>query len=1341
MSTSRRFGLVVSFCAATALVVWLHVAGRDWDGGHLLHPDERFLAMTVAAQRWPSSVREYFDEARSPTNPRNAGAAYYAYGTLPTTLLTGLATLVGADDAIATARLGRALNAGVSLLTVLLTGLLGWQAGRDLRIAALAALLQGCAVLPLQHAHFFVVDPLLTLFVTLALVVLTGRPRAGTWLAAGAVFGLALACKISVATLIVPIAVAALTAGPDGDGPIGARRSRRRALWRVAIAASAALVAFRVAQPDAFSGLWLASRWMQDLSISLRQASGAADVPPGIQWAARTPYLFAAKNLVVWGLGPALGVTVLAGWLAACVRVSRGDRSLLVLLTWTGVAAAHLAGGFVMAGRYLLPLYPALIVLAAWLLVTGWDRAARRDAHGGGHRWRGIAAAALTLVVGTTVAWAFAFSAIYRAPHTRVAASEWLYEHVPDGATIAVEHWDDALPLRLAPTLLPDRYRQVVLALYDEDTPEKLDTLVAALDRADYLVLSSQRLRDSIPRLPMRYPMTTRYYEALESGLLGFGLEASFEGAPRLGPWTVNDRGAEEAFSVYDHPPVRIYRKQPEWGAEHARRVLGDVDWSAIAVVPAVRARAWGSGAMLSSADMSKRKLRGTWTAQVAPGGLADQWPIATWALLLMALGLVGFPLVRPALRPLPDEGWLLARTAGPLLLAYAVWMPASVGWLTASRSGVTGVAAALAALSATAAWLQREALAQLWRTRRSLLCVEEALFWCAFLGFVLIRRLNPDLWHPQFGGEKPMDVAYLLATIRSESFPPLDPWFAGGTLNYYYFGFVVAAMPIKLTGLAPEVAYNLIVPTLFALTAAGAFAAVHTVVAALGYQGRRAWSLALVGPFFMVVCGNLTQARLVVTAILDGTFRSMPVAHWFWSATRAIPAPAGEPPPITEFPFFTFLYGDLHAHAMALPVTLLVLAIALAFVAGRDTRWTLARVAWLALALGALFPMNAWDYPTWTAASAAAVAVAAWASTPLSSFRMRALVGATGLAAVLATSRLLFRPFYATYVQTYGALTPWTGSRTGVLPYVEIHGLFLALIASAAVVAMRRRPWRDQWPGAAHPLLATVGVLALLGVALTLAVEVVALQGDSGRMNSVFKLYLQAWVLLSIAAAVAVAVLVRAWQDRGRSWSWPARLGTFVWATACVWLIVAAAAYAPMAVSARASDRMRPTAERTLDGLAFMRTAEYEEAGQSFPLRPDLVAIQWIREHLAGTPVIAEAHCPEYRWGARISVHTGLPTILGWRHHQGQQRAFLPIQSLQHRIDDITTLYASADRTAARRIVDRYGVDYVYVGPLERALYPAEGLAKFHASADWRPVYDSNGVTILHVRRTLAPR
>src|SRR5207253_1554584 len=110
----------------------------------------------------------------------------------------------------------------------------------------------------------------------------------------------------------------------------------------------------------------------------------------------------------------------------------------------------------------------------------------------------------------------------------------------------------------------------------------------------------------------------------------------------------------------------------------------------------------------------------------------------------------------------------------------------------------ILGCLALLLLAGAFASWRRSDEMLSFVRREWRLLLFAEGLFLLAFFFFREVRLLNPDLWHPVRGGEKPMDFAYFTAVTRSTTLPPYDPWFAGGYINYYYMGQFFAATLTK---------------------------------------------------------------------------------------------------------------------------------------------------------------------------------------------------------------------------------------------------------------------------------------------------------------------------------------------------------------------------------------------------------------------------------------------------------------------------------------------------------------------------------------------------------------
>lgn len=445
------------------------------------------------------------------------------------------------------------------------------------------------------------------------------------------------------------------------------------------IAALMALVVFRIGQPYAFKGLiGLNPKWLDDMKFISQLISGEIDYPPSHQWTGRAPYLFPLYNLFNYGLGIPFALAAWGGFFVGIYEILRHRKwNQLLMVLWVGGFFLYLGQQFVLVVRYYLPLYPFFAIYAAFFLVWLWD-------HAGAVRvpWRTVArtaaAAVIVVAVGYSAFWAAAFTSIYMRPVTRIAASKWIIHNVPLHSVIANEHWDDPLPMRVEGT---DPFGNMFKGLssssdgmiqnYGEDDESKRENIQKWLDEADYLVLSSNRLYQSIPRLPYRFPLTTKYYDWLFSGELGFDQIQEFTSYPQLFGISINDDSSDEAFTVYDHPKVLIFKKGARYSSENTARLLNSVDLSEVERLKPIDAVASKNGFRMSPEVLSANYAGGTWSQIFNPSDLVNQIPVVVWLVAIWLIGILAFPFTFVAFRRFADRGYAFAKMVGVLALAW----------------------------------------------------------------------------------------------------------------------------------------------------------------------------------------------------------------------------------------------------------------------------------------------------------------------------------------------------------------------------------------------------------------------------------------------------------------------------------------------------------------------------------------------------------------------------------------------------------------------------------------------------------------------------------------------
>jgi len=724
---------------------------------------------------------------------------------------------------------------------------------------------------------------------------------------------------------------------------------------------------------------------------------------------------------------------------------------------------------------------------------------------------------------------------------------------------------------------------------------------------------------------------------------------------------------------------------------------------------------------------------------------------IRLWAVSF-GLGLIALPIVLVPCKPLRDRGYAISKVLGALLVTYGAWLASTLKIAPFRLGSILASVGVLAGASILLILLRGNKMKSLILPRIRVIALTEAFF-IVFLALILLLiGFYPGI---KPGSEGMMDIGILNSVSRTEYFPAKDVWMGGENVNYYYFGHVLAATISKLCGVTPGDFYNPAKGLVFALFWLSVFA--------LGFSmtGRALYGLLAV--FLVGIAGNL-DALLQLLA-----FYSPLSLDWF-GASRIIPGI------INEFPFFSLLWGDLHAYVMSF--SLFVTALSLLFclnsrlnlpqrkLAHAKTPYGL--IALLALCGGALMVTNAWDFISMSLV----LFIVAVSMTPLlrTSVTGRTAAVAKVAAPVVVGAIVLFLPFIASVSQKRPIGLVKT--RTDFADFLVIFGILLGLILLESLVVIHRARAGQEEPrsraawvvpsfvvvcafvafgkptwtliliiiplailehfhvsrlwfglGETQPGKGSVSrgkfftVLVISGALIAFSCEMFYVEdvyGDrQARMNTVFKLYLHVWILWGLAAAYAVWIL------RRHLYRQLTPLGRRM-GNAIVILCLGAGALYPM---------LAPISRTELFSQPYTLDAE-REFRKVYP--QDAAAAKWLRENVQGQVVIAEASASSYDWPGRISAFSGHCAVIGWRGHEAGWRN--EFSGPYHRSYQMDRLFRTTNPQHARRIVSSFGVQLIYFGEVERELYGDAGLEKFERA--FETIYASGAVKIFDVGR-----
>ena len=690
-----------------------------------------------------------------------------------------------------------------------------------------------------------------------------------------------------------------------------------------------------------------------------------------------------------------------------------------------------------------------------------------------------------------------------------------------------------------------------------------------------------------------------------------------------------------------------------------------------------------------------------------------DVWTFWTWWLLAAVMGVTAMPLTGRLFRNFDDKGWMFSKVLAVAFAGFITWFLTAVKIVRFNSATCISITVLCGAGCLFLFYRQhRKGVECLPVDHLDLVYREEILFFAFFLLWTYLAGFHPAA----YGTEKFMDYGFMEAMMRSEELPAVDLWYSQGTINYYYGGQYFAVFLTKLSGCRVALTYNLMRTFVAALAFSLPFSLVYQMVKDRLGLFRIGWKRSLpavtgsVAGISVSIAGNMHYVVYgQILPLIQKLTGEETTGYWFPDATRYIGYnPDVDDKTIHEFPCYSFVLGDLHAHVVNVMFVLLFLGILYAWIRtvhsqdfalkknSRREFWTqmllVPHILLVSVLLGMFQWTNYWDFVIYFVVAGG---VLLFTNIVIFEGKIKDILAVTAAQAaeMLAVSTLVILPFtlqFETMVQGVAL------AKNHSLPHqlLILWGLpgTLTLLFTGTLLWEKLRGAKKKTP---YHFLASLKlpdmfalIMGLCAIGLVLIPELVYVrdiyENGNARANTMFKLTYQAYIMFGMTMAYVIFRFLAVFRRKWLKVAGGAGLFLLVW----TW------GYFGNSVNSWFGNVFDPSRYQGLNATLFLET--------DFP--EDAAGIRWLKKNVEGSPVVLEANGDSYTEYERVSAMTGLPTVLGWYVHEWLWRN--DVADLNAKAADVETIYTSGDEEQVRELLEEYDVSYIFVGSCERSKY-----------------------------------